>query len=65
MKIVEDLLESFLTLPQSVIHKHPYAHQDASEMSPVAGEAPDGPEEDKKMKACPLATIAHVEYEAE
>jgi hypothetical protein len=51
MKTVEDLLESFLTPPQSVINKHPYAHQDASEMSPVAGDAPHGPPEDKKMKA--------------
>jgi hypothetical protein len=36
---------------------------DAFETSPVAGEAPDGPEEDKKMKVCPLA-IAHVENKA-
>jgi hypothetical protein len=39
MKIVEDLLEYFLTWPQSVIHKHLYAHKDASETSPVAGDA--------------------------
>jgi hypothetical protein len=33
-------------------------------MSPVAGEAPDGPPEDNKMKVCLLA-IPHVENEAE
>jgi hypothetical protein len=37
---------------------------DASETSPVAGDAPHGPAEDKKMKACPLAS-AHVENEDE
>jgi hypothetical protein len=41
-KIVEDLMESFLTSPQSVIHNCPYAHQDASETSPVAGDALHG-----------------------
>jgi hypothetical protein len=64
MKIVEDLLESFLISPQSVIHKRPYAHQDAYETSPVAGDATDRPPEDKKIKVCPLA-ITHVENEAE
>jgi hypothetical protein len=36
---------------------------EAFETIPVAGESPNGPEEDKKMKACPLVS-AHVEYEA-
>jgi hypothetical protein len=64
MNIVEDLLESLLTSTQYVIHIRPYVHQDTSQTSPVAGEAPDGPPEDKKMKACPLA-IVHVKNEAE
>jgi hypothetical protein len=64
MKIVEDLLESFLTSSQYVIQKRPYAHHDASGTSPVASDAPDGPPEDKKKKVCPLA-IARVENEAE
>jgi hypothetical protein len=34
------------------------------ETSVVAGDAPDGPPEDKKMKVCTLA-IAHVENDAE
>jgi hypothetical protein len=62
--IVEKLLDSIMKLPQTLSHKCPIALVDAPATSPVSGDTLDGPEEDKKMKACSLAST-HIVNEAE